>query len=48
MAVTESSPETARERNGLGMAIPQVNRGRNAGIGPMRAPAGIDPTAAVA
>jgi NADH-quinone oxidoreductase subunit F len=38
----------ARERNGLGMAIPQVNRGRNAGPGPMREPAGADPTAAVA
>ena len=40
--------EAARERNGLGASIPQVNRGRNAGPGPMREPAGIDPTAAVA
>ena len=30
-----------------GAAIPQVNRGRNAGPGPMSEPAGIDPTAAV-
>ena len=37
----------SREQNGLGAAIPQVNRGRNAGPGPMREPAGIDPTAAV-
>ena len=36
-----------RESNGLGTAIPQVNRGRHAGPGPMRDPAGIDPTAAV-
>ncbi len=40
--------EAARERNGLGASIPQVNRGRNAGPGPMLEPAGIDPTAAVA
>ncbi len=39
--------EAARERNGLGAAIPQVNRGRNAGPYPMLDPAGIDPTAAV-
>jgi NADH-quinone oxidoreductase subunit F len=44
----EAHIDAARERSGLGMAIPQVNRGRNAGPGPMRAPAGIDPTAAVA
>jgi NADH-quinone oxidoreductase subunit F len=37
----------ARERNGLGAAIPQVNRGRNAGPYPMLDPAGVDPTAAV-
>jgi len=37
-----------RERAGLGLAIPQVNRGRNAGLGPMREPTGSDPTAAVA
>ena len=41
----EEHIEAARERNGLGIAIPQVNRGRNAGIGPMREPAGTDPTA---
>jgi NADH-quinone oxidoreductase subunit F len=39
--------EAARERNGLGPAIPQVNRGRHAGPMPMLAPAGVDPTAAV-
>jgi NADH-quinone oxidoreductase subunit F len=39
--------EAARERNGLGMGIPQVNRGRNAGLGPMREPTGVDPSAAV-
>jgi NADH-quinone oxidoreductase subunit F len=39
--------EAARDRNGLGAAIPQVNRGRNAGPYPMRDPAGIDPTAVV-
>jgi NADH-quinone oxidoreductase subunit F len=44
----ESHIEQARERNGLGAAIPQVNRGRNAGPGPMLEPTGIDPTAAVA
>jgi NADH-quinone oxidoreductase subunit F len=37
----------ARERNGLGAAIPQVNRGRHAGPYPMDEPAGIDPTAVV-
>jgi NADH-quinone oxidoreductase subunit F len=36
-----------REENGLGAAIPQVNRGRHAGPGPMLDPAGVDPTAAV-
>jgi NADH-quinone oxidoreductase subunit F len=41
----EAHIEAARERNGLGMAIPQVNRGRNAGLGPMREPTGSDPTA---
>jgi NADH-quinone oxidoreductase subunit F len=41
----EAHIEAARERNGLGLAIPQVNRGRNAGPGPMREPAGDDPTA---
>jgi NADH-quinone oxidoreductase subunit F len=39
--------ETARERNGLGAAIPQVNRGRHAGPYPMLDPAGVDPSAAV-
>jgi len=43
----EAHIEAARERNGLGTAIPQVNRGRNAGPYPMLDPAGIDPTAAV-
>ncbi len=43
----EAHIESARERNGLGAAIPQVNRGRNAGPYPMRDPAGVDPTAAV-
>jgi NADH-quinone oxidoreductase subunit F len=41
----EEHIEAARERNGLGMAIPQVNRGRNAGPGPMLEPAGTDPSA---
>ncbi len=41
----EAHIESARESAGLGLAIPQVNRGRNAGIGPMREPAGDDPTA---
>ena len=41
----EEHIEAARERNGLGMAIPQVNRGRHAGPGPMREPAGTDPSA---
>ena len=39
--------EAKREENGLGAAIPQVNRGRNAGPGPMREPSGVDPSAAV-
>jgi NADH-quinone oxidoreductase subunit F len=43
----EAHIETARERNGLGAAIPQVNRGRQAGPYPMIDPAGVDPTAAV-
>jgi NADH-quinone oxidoreductase subunit F len=43
----EAHIEAARERNGLGAAIPQVNRGRNAGPYPMLDPAGIDPSAAV-
>jgi NADH-quinone oxidoreductase subunit F len=44
----EAHIEAARERNGLGAAIPQVNRGRQAGPGPMLEPTGVDPTAAVA
>jgi NADH-quinone oxidoreductase subunit F len=44
----EAHIEQARERNGLGAAIPQVNRGRQAGPYPMADPADIDPTAAVA
>jgi NADH-quinone oxidoreductase subunit F len=43
----EAHIEAARERNGLGAAIPQVNRGRNAGPYDMLDPAGLDPTAAV-
>jgi NADH-quinone oxidoreductase subunit F len=43
----EAHIEAARERNGLGAAIPQVNRGRQAGAYPMLEPAGVDPTAAV-
>jgi NADH-quinone oxidoreductase subunit F len=44
----EAHIELARERAGLGAAIPQVNRGRQAGPGPMLAPADTDPTPAVA
>jgi NADH-quinone oxidoreductase subunit F len=44
----EAHIDARREQNGLGAAIPQVNRGRNAGPGPMREPTGVDPTAAVA
>ncbi len=44
----EAHIEAMRERNGLGAAIPQVNRGRHAGLGPLREPTGADPTAAVA
>jgi NADH-quinone oxidoreductase subunit F len=43
----EAHIDARREQNGLGAAIPQVNRGRNAGPGPMREPTGIDPTAVV-
>ena len=43
----EAYIEEKRELNGLGAAIPQVNRGRHAGPGPMRQPTGVDPTAAV-
>jgi NADH-quinone oxidoreductase subunit F len=44
----EAHIDQARERNGLGAAIPQVNRGRQAGPYPMADPADVDPTAAVA
>src|SRR5215218_1625086 len=44
----EAHIEAARERAGLGAAIPPLPRGRNAGPGPMLEPAGADPTAAVA
>ena len=43
----EAHIDMRREQNGLGAAIPQVNRGRNAGPYPMLDPAGVDPTAAV-
>jgi NADH-quinone oxidoreductase subunit F len=43
----EAYIEEKREQNGLGAAIPQVNRGRQAGAFPMREPADVDPTAAV-
>jgi len=43
----EAHIEARREHNGLGAALPQVNRGRHAGPGPMLDPAGVDPTAAV-
>ncbi len=39
----EEYMESARERAGLGVSIPQVNRGRQAGPKPMLEPAGIDP-----
>jgi NADH-quinone oxidoreductase subunit F len=44
----EAHIEAARERNGFGAPIPQVNRGRNAGAYPMLEPTGIDPSVAVA
>jgi NADH-quinone oxidoreductase subunit F len=43
----EAHIEAARERNGLGAAIPQVNRARQGGAYPMREPAGVEPTAVV-
>ena len=43
----EAHIETAREENGLGAAIPQVNRARQAGAYPMLDPADVEPTAAV-
>jgi NADH-quinone oxidoreductase subunit F len=39
----EEYMEQSRSLAGLGPAIPQVNRGRNAGPGPMLVPAGVDP-----
>ena len=44
----ESHIEAARDANGLGALIPQVNRGRHAGPYPMLEPADADPTVAVA
>ncbi len=43
----EAYIEDARERHGLGAAIPQVNRARHAGPGPMLAPTGVEPSPAV-
>jgi NADH-quinone oxidoreductase subunit F len=40
----EEYMEAARDRAGLGPAIPQVNRGRQAGPGPMLVPAGAEPS----
>jgi NADH-quinone oxidoreductase subunit F len=40
----EEHIEAARERAGLGAAIPQVNRGRQAGPGPMLAPRENEPS----
>ena len=39
----EAYMEAKRGEAGLGPAIPQVNRGRQAGPGPMLEPAGVDP-----
>ena len=44
----EAHIEAAREANGLGAAIPQVNRARQAGPYPMLDPASVEPTTAVA
>jgi NADH-quinone oxidoreductase subunit F len=43
----EAHIEAARERHGLGAAIPQVNRDRQGGAYPMLEPAGVEPTVAV-
>jgi len=43
----EAHIEAARERNGLGVAAPQVNRDDHAGPGPLLDPQGAGPTAAV-
>ena len=44
----EAYIEAARERNGLGASVPQVNRGRHAGPYPMLDPDDAEPTVAVA
>jgi NADH-quinone oxidoreductase subunit F len=44
----EEHIEAARERNGLGMAVPVVNRADHAGPGDLLDPDGTGPTAAVA
>jgi NADH-quinone oxidoreductase subunit F len=44
----EAHIEAARERNGLGAAIPQVNRGDQGGAYPQRDPGDVEPTVAVA
>jgi hypothetical protein len=44
----EAHIEAARERNGLGAAIPTVNRDEHAGPGPLLEREGAGPTAAVA
>jgi NADH-quinone oxidoreductase subunit F len=44
----EAHIEQARERNGLGAAIPVTNRAPNAGPGPMLDPGALDASAAVA
>jgi NADH-quinone oxidoreductase subunit F len=43
----EAHIEAARERNGLGVSVPQVNRDDHAGPGPLLDPEGTGPTAAV-
>jgi NADH-quinone oxidoreductase subunit F len=43
----EAHIEAAREANGLGAAIPQVNRARQAGPYDMLEPAEVEPTAAL-
>jgi NADH-quinone oxidoreductase subunit F len=43
----EAHIEAARERNGLGAAIAQVNRGAHAGPGPLLVSDGSEPEAAV-
>jgi NADH-quinone oxidoreductase subunit F len=43
----EAHIEAARERNGLGVSVPQVNRDDHAGPGPLLDPEGAGPTAAV-